>query len=581
MTNVPSSGIEPGQRRLNGPQTTGREYRNLSQPTHAIAHDDDVAVPMRDGVLLLADVHRPAEPGRYAALVAASPYPRQIQNLGAPAGFIEAGASDFFVPRGYVHVIANCRGTSGSGGTFGFFDGQERRDMHDLVEWAAQQPWSNGNVGMIGISYFAGTQMEAAVEKPPHLKAIMPIAGTFDLYESATHHGLMSSGFLTPFLYMIGMTSGHTNKLWRSKLMDAMRALLLTPAIHKKFETANGEAAIAGLKVLLNLHHDPHPWDDLWRAIAAEHPFRDAWWEDRNLLPLLDRIEVPIYLGCDWQNVPLHLPHTFTAYERLRNSKHVQVAMMGAHGLAWPWESLHIEALAWFDHWLKEKDTGILDGRRFRYVLPEAEGWRTADAWPVLEAAHHAYALRADGGLGEDEGEAGSRTYMNLGGGLNRPRASETDPPPFLQWTTATLSRDLDLIGPIELQLDAACTAPDTAFIAVLQDVDENENAVNVTAGYLRASLRAVDQATSRRGAPVLPCRTFEAVPIGEKVSYRIPLVPNARRFRAGHKLRLCLTTDDQNADRPALLEFRHASVGTSSVNTVFSSSRLLLPVLP
>jgi predicted acyl esterase len=581
MTNVPSSGIEPGQRRLNGPQTTGREYRNLSQPTHAIAHDDDVAVPMRDGVLLLADVHRPAEPGRYAALVAASPYPRQIQNLGAPAGFIEAGASDFFVPRGYVHVIANCRGTSGSGGTFGFFDGQERRDMHDLVEWAAQQPWSNGNVGMIGISYFAGTQMEAAVERPPHLKAIMPIAGTFDLYESATHHGLMSSGFLTPFLYMIGMTSGHTNKLWRSKLMDAMRALLLTPAIHKKFETANGEAAIAGLKVLLNLHHDPHPWDDLWRAIAAEHPFRDAWWEDRNLLPLLDRIEVPIYLGCDWQNVPLHLPHTFTAYERLRNSKHVQVAMMGAHGLAWPWESLHIEALAWFDHWLKEKDTGILDGRRFRYVLPEAEGWRTADAWPVLEAAHHAYALRADGGLGEDEGEAGSRTYMNLGGGLNRPRASETDPPPFLQWTTATLSRDLDLIGPIELQLDAACTAPDTAFIAVLQDVDENENAVNVTAGYLRASLRAVDQATSRRGAPVLPCRTFEAVPIGEKVSYRIPLVPNARRFRAGHKLRLCLTTDDQNADRPALLEFRHASVGTSSVNTVFSSSRLLLPVLP
>ena len=193
--------------------------------------------------------------------------------------------------------------------------------MHDLVEWAAQQPWSDGNVGMIGISYFAGTQMEAAVERPQHLKAVMPIAGTFDLYESATHHGLMSSGFVTPFLFMIGMTSGHANKLWRSTLMDAVRALLLTPGIHKKFEMANGEAAIAGLKVLLKLHHDPHPWDDLWRAIAAEHPFRDAWWEDRNLLPLLDRVEVPVYLGCDWQNVPLHLPHTFKAYERLTNSQ--------------------------------------------------------------------------------------------------------------------------------------------------------------------------------------------------------------------------------------------------------------------
>jgi putative CocE/NonD family hydrolase len=415
MTSIKASGIEQGQRRLNGPQTTGRDYRNLSQPTHTMTRDGDVPVPMRDGINLLADVHRPLEPGHYPVLGAASPYPRQIQNLGAPAGFIEAGASDFFVPRGYVHVIANCRGT---GGSFGFFDGQERRDMHDLFEWAAAQPWSDGNVGMIGISYFAGTQMEAAVERPPHLKAIMPIAGTFDLYESGTHHGLMSSGFITPFLFMIGMTSGHTNKLWRSKLMDAVRALLLTPAIHKKFEHANGEAAIAGLRVLLKFHHDPHPWDDLWRAIAVEHPFRDAWWEERNLQPLLDRVEVPVYIGCDWQNVPLHLPHTFKAYEKLTNSKHVQVAMMGEHGLAWPWESLHMEALAWFDHWLKGADTGILEGPRFRYALPEAEGFRTTEAWPPAEAVYCAYALRADAVLAEDEGEAGSRIYMNLGGGL-------------------------------------------------------------------------------------------------------------------------------------------------------------------
>jgi hypothetical protein len=72
---------------------------------------------MRDGVALMADVHRPQEPGQYSVLIAASPHPRQIQNLGALAGFIEAGASDFFVPRGYVHVIANCRGMGGSGGT--------------------------------------------------------------------------------------------------------------------------------------------------------------------------------------------------------------------------------------------------------------------------------------------------------------------------------------------------------------------------------------------------------------------------------------------------------------------------------
>src|ERR1700693_1744521 len=276
-------------------------------------------------------------------------------------------------------------------------------------------------------------------------------------------------------------------------------------------------------------------------------------------------------------------PSSAAYLHRLRTTDQQQASASRNDGTPWSrlaMGSLHIEALAWFDHWLKGQDTGILDGPHFRYILPEAEGWRTTDAWPIPEAVHSGYALRADGSLRKDEGEAGSRTYMNLGAGLNRPRASETDPPPFLYWTTAPLAHDSDLIGPIELQLDAACTAPDAAFMAVLQDVGENENVTNITAGYLRAGLREGDEAVSKRGAPVLPCRTFEPVPIAEKVSYRIPLVPNARRFRAGNKLRLYLTTDDQNADRPALLEFRHASVGTSSFNTVFSSSRLLLSEL-
>lgn len=73
MTNVPASGIEPGQRRLNGPQTTGRNYRNLSEPQYRMVQDDDVAVPMRDGLSLMVDVHRPAVTGRYPVLIAASP----------------------------------------------------------------------------------------------------------------------------------------------------------------------------------------------------------------------------------------------------------------------------------------------------------------------------------------------------------------------------------------------------------------------------------------------------------------------------------------------------------------------------
>jgi len=573
------AGTEPGQRQLNGPQTTGRTYRNLSEPAHTARCDEDVEVVTRDGVTLLADVHRPEGDGRFPALIAASPYPRQIQDLGAPMGFIEAGATDFWVPRGYAHVIANLRGTGGSGGTFGFFDEQERRDLFDLVEWAAAQPWCDGNVGMIGISYFAMTQLEAAVERPPHLKAIFPVAVTTDLYEAAMHHGLFSSSFVTPFLAMVGLTSARSDKFWRSKLVDAVRTVLHTPALHRKFATMNGESSVVVLKEALKLHHDPHPWDDIWRAMAVEHPLRDEWWDARDLRPLLDRVEVPTYLGCDWQNVPLHLPSTFEARNALTNAPEVRVGMLGDYGLTWPWESLHVEALAWYDHWLKGHDTGILDDEPIRYWLPGADEWRTSAQWPPAGITYRELALRADGQLAADEGEPGERSLQVLGGGLGRERASEADPPSTLTWTSEPLAEAVDFVGDAELVLDASATAIDTAWIVTLQDVAPDDTVADVTAGWLRASLRAVDADGSTTGSPVLPCRRAEAVVPGEVTVYRVPLVVNARRFPAGHRIRIVLASDDQDDAVPAIMGFRHASVGTSSCNTVHSSSRLVLPV--
>ncbi len=570
-----------GERHLNGPQTTGRQYRNLSRPQFGIRRVANARVPMRDGVTLLADIHRPDADGRFPALIAASPYPRQMQDFGAPAGFIEAGATDFWVPRGYVHLIANVRGTCGSGGEFGFFDPQERQDMYDLVEWAAAQPWCDGKVGMIGISYFAMTQLEAAVEKPPHLKAIFPVAATADLYEAASHHGLTSTSFVTPFLSMMGLTSDRSDTFWRRNPVIALgRRILNTPGLHRRFATMNGEAAVTMMHALLKLPHNAHPWDDLWLDVVAKHPLRDDWWDARNLVPLLERIDIPVYLGCDWQNVPLHLPSTFAAWNALADNPNVRMGMLGEFGLTWPWESLHQEALAWYDHWLKGADTGIVDGPPIRYLLPGADEWRTAEAWPPAGSTHRELALRADATLAEDEGAPGDRQYLVLGAGLNRAKASAIDPPAMLEWTSAPMRTAMDIVGDVELRLVAAATAVDTAWIVTLLDVAQDGSAEPITSGWLRASLRAVDPAASRTGAPALPCRTAEAVPVGRDVTYRIPLVPNARRIPAGHSIRLVLTSDDQARDFPAIMNFRHACVGTSSVNTVRSSSRLVLPVM-
>ena len=431
---------------------------------------------------------------------------------------------------------------------------------------------------MIGISYFAMTQLEAASEHPPHLEAIFPVATTSDLYEGVYHHGLFNSTFITPFLSMVGMTSAH-DSVWRGRIMKAVRQVLNTPRLHKKFATMNGESSIGIMKAALRLHHDPHPWDDLWRSVAVEHQVRDGWWDERNVLPLLEKVEIPVYLGCDWENVPLHLPGTFEALNALSHNDRVRVAMLGQFGLTWPWESLHVEALAWFDHWLKDRDTGIMDGPPIRYWLPVADEWRTSGSWPPPGYPLRELTLSADGSLVEGGATTGSREYLILGSGLNRAQASATDPPPFLAWTTDPLENVWDIVGNMELILDATSTAIDTAWIVTLQDVDPDGSVVDITAGFLRAALRAVDEEESPVGAPVLPCRQWEAVPLGEVVSYRIPLVPNARRVERDHRLRVVLTSDDQRKDAPAMMGFRHGTIGTNTINTVQASSRLLLPV--
>ena len=102
-----------------------------------------------------------------------------------------------------------------------------------------------------------------------------------------------------------------------------------------------------------------------------------------------------------------------------------------------------------------------------------------------------------------------------------------------------------------------------------------------ITAGWLRASFSEVDETLSVPGAPVLPCRTTVAIPRGERVAYRIPVVPNARRIPAGHRLQLVVASADEAGKWPTVLGFTHVVVREASRNTVFSASRLWLPVLP
>lgn len=564
--NVPASGVEPGQRKLNGPQTTGRTYRNLSEAQFAITHDIDRHVPVRDGLELMADVHRPNAEGKFPALVSFSAYPRQIQNMGIPMGFVEAGQSDFFVPRGYAHVIANARGTNGSGGVYSMFDAQERHDVHDVIEWTAQQPWCDGNVGMIGISYFAMSQLEAAVEQPPHLRAIFPLAQSVSPHDVSMHGGLFSKDFIFTFFRAVGLFASLSNHFLRGPLTAALTEVMRNPKIHAKWQHRNGESALLLLEKVVKAHHPPHPWDDYVQEILLDHSYPDSYWEERDTLPLLNRVRVPTYLGCDWENLTVHLGSTFLALAALPEDIPVRVALMGAYGLTWPWESMHVEALAWFDQWLRGRDTGIMDGPPIRYILPGADDtWHAAQSWPPANARPVSYALRTDGALSSDEGTSGTRRYAYLPEGSQDAQTAEMPLAQHLTWQSAPLEADLDIAGEIVLDLDASISANDTAWFVTLQDVDEHGTSQDVSAGWRRAGVD--DEERYRAMAP------------GTLQRYRIRLIDNARRFKKGHRIGLLLRSDDREGGPPPL-GMHHLSVGTASRNTVYSSSRLTLPVL-
>ena len=207
-----------------------RDWHELiSQPKYGIKVEKNVFVPMRDGIRLAVDIYRPDAQGKFPGLLALSPYGKEIQPLALPPqslgvsavwdGNIEAGDIPYFVSRGYIHVIGDLRGTGFSEGEFhGIFAKQEGIDGYDLVEWLACQPWCDGNVGMVGRSYYAQTQIETAIEQPPHLKAICAISEFSDFYRDMAYHG----GVLGIFLYGLWDGRGGTSGCARNNPVSLM-----------------------------------------------------------------------------------------------------------------------------------------------------------------------------------------------------------------------------------------------------------------------------------------------------------------------------------------------------------------------
>jgi len=496
---------------------------------------------MPDGVVLRSDVFRPQEPSRYPALVSWSAYPRYVQSSGAPAFNNEAGVVGYTVARGYAHVLVSARGTGGSGGEYDpWLSPQEQRDMADAIAWVAEQPWCDGNVGMMGISYFALSQLLAAAQGPPALKAIFPYDFSTDIHRHILYHGGLSN---TDFdgLYVGVNGDGRTlERTLPAAVPNALSHLLDHERVGEAFDRVFPH-------VMGRLVRNSKPREEFVRGYAhvmADEPYGGEWYDERSPGPVLDKIEIPTALGVTQGAVSLHQFGPYDAWHRMGAPRKLFV---GPPDAARPWKTFHEEILAFYDHHLKGLDNGYDGLPPVRYWLQGADQWREAEDWPLPDAKTvRFYPAPASADAMETQPLERGAPAQGVGASfLALPRATlypkEVDryEAQVLRFATEPFAEDAEMVGPITLSLRLSSTAIDTYLTARLSDLDPDGGRRSLSFGYQRAALRRIDEARSTPTEIVHERGTLEPLTPGEPVTVVLSLTVSANLFRRGHRLLL------------------------------------------
>jgi len=559
-----------------------------SEKKYSMIDERDVMVPMRDGVSLAVDVFRPDDDDKFPVLLGMSPYGKGIQSLSIPIQPdrspihhtpTEAGNPEYFTARGYVHIIADVRGTGISEGEYlGWMSKQEAEDGYDLVEWAAAQPWCDGNVGMVGISYFGTIQLPVAAEQPPHLKAIMPWNAPADFYRESTHHGGILQSFFH-YLYVqricadrsTSVTVKNSSDQELKGIMDALKAdpdLRINPEFFT-FADSPGKA--------------PCFFDIL------AHPLDGPYYWERSPRTFYDRIKIPTWARSGWwAYAHMHLVGAFHNYLGIDAPKKLEIdaPVVEMRPLS---DEYCEEVLRWYDYWLKGIDTGIMDEPPIRLFVNGAGEFRFEQEWPLARTQWTKLYLRRWQGLsGEPEETAGKPDAF-----VQQP-VDETAGISEIQYISEVLKEDIEITGPAAIYIHGSIDQDDANWIVSLRDLHADGRQVELSKGFLKASHRAVDAAKSKPYEPWHPHLDADPVVPGEINEYAISLAPLSNVFKAGHRIKLVISSMDHARARnyelaPESLGRTHAPWHLGTAKTVLHKvyhddehpSHLLLPVIP
>jgi uncharacterized protein len=535
----------PPRTKLTGHQLAGSwTPKNSSQPDYNILFEPDIPIPLPDGTILRGDLYRPqrtdSSSAAFPVLLAWSGYTKEFQNSGLPLPINEVGQVSYIVSRGYCHLTVNARGTGKSDGehTIHFAPG-EQKDVADVIEWAAQQAWCNGDVGMIGMSYFAAIQYLAAAQQPPHLKAIFPYLGFTDMYRHFAYHGgAFHSGFFAPYYTFVGSTQKVTiPPLLRHLASYVFNRNWIQHQI-TSFFFKNEE----------NMPQQMHPaaeWMRDFATLAFDEPYDGPFYWEKSAWPVLDRIQIPVCIGTNWGNSGLHIKGAFQAWHAIHAPKKL---FIGPADPRWPWSNYHQELLAWYDYYLKGIDTGILEQPPVRYWLQGAECWRDASDWPIPGATTQQLYLTPQPKQNQEThllrsvppAKETSLTFAAIPPGMIYPKELEKYEAQILTYVTAPWEEDTEVVGPIQLHLTLSSSALDTHILARLSDVSPQGEVLRpLSFGWLQASHRKVDQKRSTQDEIVLEHQCAEPLTPHVPVQLAFSLTPTANLFKKGHRLRL------------------------------------------
>jgi len=582
------------------------EYAGYSDSIYDGYQRTSQYLTMRDGVRLAMDLYRPTRAGALHEEPLPVVWTHHRYNR---AFFVGDSIADYIhgfgrgtmtmLNHGYVLAAVDTRGGGASFGTQqGFFMPEEAKDAYEITEWLARQPWSTGKIGMMGRSYLGITQLFAASQAPPSLKAIFPEMVVFEWYPMIYPGGVYRDDFF-------GAWQALTHKL------DNAVKFKLGEIEFGGVAPVEGPSGMALRDSAIAAHAANRDMFTMWAGV----PYRNSIdpetgqpiHQERGPATYLDAINrsgVAVYDLVGWMDA---FPRDALLW--FANLTVPQKLLIGPwfHGQSEGFD-LGTERVRWFDYWLKGIDNHIMDEPPVRYFVldaPDSLAWRTTAVWPIPSVTPTPYYF---GGTGPDlpAGSArgltldaptlaqavdrqqvdttatlgpGTRWANTYGGAIGYPDLASNDAKGW-PYTTEPLASDLEIVGHPVVHLWVTSSANDVDAFVYLEDVDPNGVSAYVSEGVLRASHRTLARPPFQNfGLPWPRSYDSDVTPLPDEPTELVfDLLPTAKRFRAGHRIRITV----QGADRDT-----HHRVYPSPPPTVTiyrdaaHPSHVILPVAP